>query len=346
MASRRHFADPHHPLVWTHHSPAEAGLCSICLLPLAGRSGYGCYTCNIQLHGACADHFREAISFFAHPSHALTLSRSPSPDGRACDICRGHCPPGSFVYRCVECGFDAHPLCTLLPETVGDDLRMVSSSSSSPAGCCSACPHPLPTWHYACSDSRRLHVTCAVDIIGQTTTGDAVVRDGPPADAFKGGVNNEAAARGIHGAQGRERVLDGPAGQGWSYGPANPGYSYSYSPAMPVYGGPAGPAQGGYFGGPFIHGGYWPPYQGGYYGASGVPVIQGGYGPPFQGGYYPPVMPAGGHGNGGGGGHGIFHNPGTAGSLMTGIAGFLANVAISAVVPDLASGLLSAILGN
>lgn len=328
MASRRHFADEEHPLVRTHHSPAEAGLCSICLLKLAGRSGYGCYACNIQVHDACADHFQEAISFFAHPSHALTLSRSP---GRLCDICRGDCPPGSFVYRCVECGFDAHPLCTLLPERLGD-LRMVSSSS--PAGCCcSACPHPLPTWHYVCSSDsrRRLHVTCAIDINGQTAAAGAVVRDGP-ADAFQGG---------IHGAkEGPERSLDGPAGQGWNYGPAAPaGY---YSAAMPAYGGgPAG--QGCYFGGPFIQGGYGPPYQGGYYGA-GVPVMQGGYGPPFQGyGYYPPAMPAGGHGGGGGGGHGTFHG---LGSVMTGMAAFLADVAISAVAPDFASSLLSAILGN
>ena len=55
---------------------------------LAGLICFGCHQCNFHVHRACAGYFgeTETISFFAHPSHALKLSRSP---GRVCDICRG-----------------------------------------------------------------------------------------------------------------------------------------------------------------------------------------------------------------------------------------------------------------
>ncbi|CAN6168760.1 unnamed protein product [Urochloa humidicola] len=116
----RHFTDPYHSLLETQYSHDQPGRCNFCLLNLAGHMGYGCYTCNIHVHRACASYFEETISFFAHPSHTLKLSRSP---GRICNICRGDCPYGSFVYRCIGCGFDAHPLCAMLPERFPDPFR-------------------------------------------------------------------------------------------------------------------------------------------------------------------------------------------------------------------------------
>lgn len=333
LQTRRHFADRRHPLVKTEHRHTEAGHCSICLLKLAGLRGYGCYFCNIHVHSECADHFKENISFFAHPSHTLKLSRIV-PSGcerrrRTCDICGGDCPPGSFVYRCIGCGFDVHSLCAMLPETVGN-LQMVFSSSA--AGCCSGCRHPLQKWRYECSSlGLRLHVTCAIVIDPNSTRGDG----GPAA-----GIHGAAAQCRNHGAADfrRRGIGSGPAGQqGWYYG-----------------GAPAG--LGGYFGGPVFQGGgppvfqgvFWPPppMQGCYYygAAAGVPFIQGGYcpPPPIQGNYYPPYMP-GGYGDAGGNGNNIFGNP-TSG-LMTGIANFLFRMGIDTVAGDFASQFLSAILG-
>ncbi|CAL5084022.1 unnamed protein product [Urochloa decumbens] len=316
MASqtRRHFADPHHPLEKTQYSHDQIGHCNLCLLKLAGLTGYGCYHCNIHVHGECARHFAETISFFAHP-HTLKLTRIP--ELRTCDICRGHCPPGSFAYRCGigGCGFYAHSLCAMLPQRVGN-LRMVSSSE---AGCCSECRHPLPVWRYVCSSpDLQLHVTCAIAI-------------DPPTGAGKGSRNGPAGIQGNHhGAGCRQRNIGGgPAGQGWHWPPP---------PPIP----------GSYFGGPVLfQGGYWPapppPFQGSYFGA-GVPFIQGGYGwlpPPFLGSasYYTPAAPGG---HGAAGGHNIF---GDSSGMMTGIASFLANVAINTVAGDFASQLLGAVLG-
>ncbi|CAN6168770.1 unnamed protein product [Urochloa humidicola] len=307
-----HFTDPHHPLVKTQYSHDQTGLCSICLLKLAGVRGYGCYSCNIHVHSECAAHFQETIFFFAHPSHTLKLHRSP---GRVCNICRGDCPRKSFVYRCIECDFDVHPLCALLPERVrgsashpGRDLRMVSSSST---GSCSECHHPLPTWRYVCSSlGLQLHVTCAIPIDPST------------------GAGKGAQGGGSHGTACRQRSVGDPAaGQGWYYSHVTPAPCYNYNPAaFQAYGGcPAG--------------------QGGYYG--GGPVMQGGYGYPIQQGsyYYSPAMPAGSHGGATGGSSGHSSIFGSSNDMMTGIAGFLASVAINTVTSDFASLLLSAVLG-
>ncbi|KAJ1291830.1 hypothetical protein BS78_02G346900 [Paspalum vaginatum] len=310
MASnlRRHFTDPHHSLQETHYSHGQPGHCSICLLKLAGHMGYGCYSCNIHIHRGCARHFAETTSFFAHPSHTLRLSRSP---GRICNICRGDCPPGSFVYRCCTtgCGFDVHPLCAMLPERVGSSsplhqghgLRMVSSSSP---GCCSACHHPMPMWRYVCSCSKEIHVECAVN----PPTGAAKVTTNGHSSSYGG------AAAGQQGSQ--ERSFGGPVGQGQGW--------YNYGPT-PVY----NPAAGGY--------GYGPAGPGSHYG--GPVVVQGGYGHP--GGYYAgPAMP-GGYGATSSGHSSVLNNPG---SVMSAIAMFLVDTAISTAASEFLSQLLSPIL--
>ncbi|KAG2638299.1 hypothetical protein PVAP13_2NG606520 [Panicum virgatum] len=132
---RHYFAHPRHPL-------------------LAGLAGYRCNACDIDVHEACADYFKEAVAFFAHPWHSLTLSRH-IPSGAAgagwvCDLCEEECAPGSFVYRCTRRSGDRSPL---HPE---HDLCMVPSS-----GHCSACHGGLPVWQYVCGGDClvRLHIT-------------------------------------------------------------------------------------------------------------------------------------------------------------------------------------------
>ncbi|KAL6657612.1 hypothetical protein ACP70R_005392 [Stipagrostis hirtigluma subsp. patula] len=160
---RRHFADPH-MLLQTQYNRTSGHTCDICGSELAGLAGYRCNACDFDVHEACAGYFTETISFFAHPWHTLRLSRMPSScAGWVCDLCGEDCPPGDFVYRCIRCNFDVHPLCTMLPQTVRSplhpehDLQMVPSS-----GECSACCADLPVWHYVCGGScqLRLHIAC------------------------------------------------------------------------------------------------------------------------------------------------------------------------------------------
>ncbi|TVU38003.1 hypothetical protein EJB05_11350, partial [Eragrostis curvula] len=88
----------------TASRPATAATCAG-PIKLAGHIGYRCSSCNFDAHEACADYFKQAISFFAHPWHAISLSRIPRSRGGgltlmtrapswACDVCREDCAPG------------------------------------------------------------------------------------------------------------------------------------------------------------------------------------------------------------------------------------------------------------
>ena len=160
----RHFADPH-MLQRLQYSCTASHTCDICLSKLAGRVGYRCNTCNLDIHEYCADSYKPTITFFAHPWHTLQLSRIPrSGVGWVCDLCREKCPPGSLVYRCIDCLFDVHPRCTRrFPQTIRSslhpehDLRMVPSSGH----VCGACGTGLPVWQYVCGGCKvRFHIAC------------------------------------------------------------------------------------------------------------------------------------------------------------------------------------------
>ncbi|KAF6991842.1 hypothetical protein CFC21_008890 [Triticum aestivum] len=164
MASghRRHFADPH-VLLKTQYNGTSNHICDICRSKLAGLMGYRCSACDFDIHEACADYFKQTISFFAHPWHTLTLSRMPSScDGWVCDLSMEGCPPGDLVYRCTDCLFDVHPLCTLLPQTIRSplhprhDLRLVPSVGTCKCGC-----KELSVWNYVCSCPFKVNIACA-----------------------------------------------------------------------------------------------------------------------------------------------------------------------------------------
>lgn len=182
---RRHFADPLHLLLKTRYNRTATHVCDICQAELAGMVGYRCNACDVDIHEACADYFKETISFFAHPWHALTLSRMPDDCiGWSCDLCREECPRGSFVYRCIQCNFDVHPLCTMLPQTIGSPLHPEHYLNMVPSrGSCSACGEDLPMWHYRCGFCRyTLHIRCI---------------SGAPSDSGQGAQATGSGARSI-----------------------------------------------------------------------------------------------------------------------------------------------------
>nr|ACG44562.1 protein binding protein [Zea mays] len=181
---RRHFADPH-VLLKTQYNSSSRHVCDICRSKLAGLTGYRCSACDFDIHEACANYFKETISFFAHPWHTLTLSRMPSScDGWSCDLCWEGCPPGDLVYRCTDCLFDVHPLCTMLPQTIRSplhprhDLRLVPSIGTCMCGC-----EELSVWNYVCSCPLKVNIACvsgapssgrqSTDYCGRSNTGSA-----------------------------------------------------------------------------------------------------------------------------------------------------------------------------
>ncbi|KAL5196867.1 hypothetical protein ABZP36_000379 [Zizania latifolia] len=162
-------AHPQHLLLETRYDNSSRHACHICQAGLSGDLGYRCNACEFDIHEACADHFNETMPFFAHPWHTLTLSRiqTSEPSGNdagvvTCDICREECTPGSFVYRCVPCAFDVHPLCMLLPQTIKSPLHQQHELTMVPAtGRCAACLKDIHVWHYRCGPCRcTLHIWC------------------------------------------------------------------------------------------------------------------------------------------------------------------------------------------
>ncbi|KAK3125662.1 hypothetical protein QOZ80_7BG0608090 [Eleusine coracana subsp. coracana] len=144
---QRHFAD-RHMLLKTSYNNTSTHTCDIYRSKLAGLVGYHCTACNFDVHEVYATYFKETINFFAHPWHTLTLSRMPdSCVGWVCSLCREQCHIGSFVYRCIQCEFDAHPLCTLLPQTIHSPLHqdhVLHMVPESAGKYCSACHEGLP----------------------------------------------------------------------------------------------------------------------------------------------------------------------------------------------------------
>ncbi|CAN6184541.1 unnamed protein product [Urochloa humidicola] len=186
-AHLRHFADPHALLKMQYNSTATH-ICDICRSKLAGLIGYRCSACDFDIHEACADYFKESISFFAHPWHTLTLTRMPkSCVGWICDLCREECPPGNFVYRCVRCMFDVHPLCTMLPQTIRSLLHKAHDLCMTPATtghCCSACNKGLAVWQYRCGFcGLKLHIACASGVEQDGAAASATQTTGAAANA-------------------------------------------------------------------------------------------------------------------------------------------------------------------
>jgi hypothetical protein len=166
MAStRKHFADAH-PLVRSQYSSTAPHTCDLCGSRLAGVIGYRCDSCNLDAHEACADYFQQSISFFAHPWHAVGLSRIPIVGCTGltwtCDLCREGCTPGSFVYCCAQCGFVVHPVCTMLPQVIHSSLHKEHYLHLVPSrGRCSSCRGVLPVWHYRCGlCAFNIHISC------------------------------------------------------------------------------------------------------------------------------------------------------------------------------------------
>uniref|UniRef100_A0A0D9X1E3 DC1 domain-containing protein n=1 Tax=Leersia perrieri TaxID=77586 RepID=A0A0D9X1E3_9ORYZ len=69
---------------------------------------------------------------------------------------------GKIVYRCSQCAFDVHPLCTLLPQTIRSPLHPHHDLNLMPStGHCNVCPKNLDVWHYRCGFCLyMLHIRC------------------------------------------------------------------------------------------------------------------------------------------------------------------------------------------
>lgn len=159
---------------FTHAHPLAAAdndrefLCDGCKTVGIGKR-FRCNGCDFDLHDYCGTCPRTLASHSMH-RHPLTLViRKVAADknslvDRICDVCRD--PVEGLFYRCKECEFDVHPLCTQLPEKLNHALHKIHPLTlkiSQTVGCCAVCRRSCGGWRYRCSAcSFDMHLECVL----------------------------------------------------------------------------------------------------------------------------------------------------------------------------------------
>ncbi|KAK8947666.1 hypothetical protein KSP40_PGU022427 [Platanthera guangdongensis] len=111
-----HPCHPTHGLALFPLPPYSDGLytCDACARPGSGFV-YHCAACGLDLHTTCAMAPAAVSNCPAHAQHTLTLLfTSPYGEGTGftCDACGQSGAPRDWLYRCDECEFDAHLVCS------------------------------------------------------------------------------------------------------------------------------------------------------------------------------------------------------------------------------------------
>ncbi|KAL3826034.1 hypothetical protein ACJIZ3_022063 [Penstemon smallii] len=248
--SIQHFIHPDHQL-----KPIETEneyLCDGCKTLGTGKRYRCCNGCDFDLHEYCATSPR-TLSSFMHPNHTLTLvMRKPQTArqvDRVCNMCSDRVE--GLFYRCKECEFDVHPLCTQLPEKLQHALHKthpLTLKSSSP-GICGVCRGSCSGWRYRCGICNfDIHLECVlVPTVACPKTGQTNQRGIP---VFDQGIPYQPPPQFAGGYYGHGFS---PYGPGYPYGPGfnnmyyNP-YMYSNN-IMPPQNGVAGGSNGNGSGG-------------------------------------------------------------------------------------------------
>ena len=159
-----HFTHPNHPLIFL--SDDQDYYCDGCKT-IGSDSRFRCHGCDFDLHEFCAN-CPEKLSLFIHHHH-LTLDvlkpEAAAPGGRFCDVCLG--PVEGLYYRCKDCNFDAHPLCTQLPQELDHviDKNHPLNLQKLPFGSCVVCTTDCSSrWVYGCDIcGLNIHLDCLLE---------------------------------------------------------------------------------------------------------------------------------------------------------------------------------------
>lgn len=171
--SMQHFTH-HHPIILHDDSINPKYLCEGCMTYGFGTR-YHCNCCTFNLHEYCAT-CPQILSSFMHPRHPLKLVERNHLGDRACNICRDLIE--GLSYRCELCEFDAHPICSQLPETLNHilhqrhPLRLLSSIEPETCVVCrGACN--ASSWRYRCAlCGFDIHIGCVPIQCEQRATTD------------------------------------------------------------------------------------------------------------------------------------------------------------------------------
>lgn len=184
-----HFTHPNHPLLF-HSDDHHDYICDGCKTSGSGCR-FRCHSCNFDLHEYCANCPEKLISSSIHRHHLTLVLRKPNGArliDRICDICRD--PVEGLFYRCKDCDFDAHPLCTQLPKDVCHviDSKHPLKLQKLRSGGCAVCKKDCSSlWVYGCEICRvNIHLDCLLEPY-----------DSPPSEQPSGGGRGTSTSRGI-----------------------------------------------------------------------------------------------------------------------------------------------------
>ena len=88
-------------------------VCYICMDTASSREVYHCEICQFDAHPNCVE-IRDEVNviFHNHPLHLLVQDSCYNYSNVICHFCNDPLQESKWVYRCEECNFYAHALCT------------------------------------------------------------------------------------------------------------------------------------------------------------------------------------------------------------------------------------------
>ncbi|CAK9185371.1 unnamed protein product [Ilex paraguariensis] len=244
--SIEHFTHPGHRLVQLTANTEY--VCDGCKTNGSGTR-YRCNRCDFDIHEFCGTCPR-SLSSFMHP-HPLNLlvckAKATRRNERVCNVCGDHVE--GLFYRCKDCEFDVHPLCTQLPQSLCHALHpahpLTLQSSSSSSGLCAFCQGSCWSWRYGCGACGfYIHLECLLQTFDSPTQRSVPLGQprppGPPPQCSIPPFGPSGMP--LYGGSGHGM----PSGYSTPRPPPYGGYGYGMPSGPPPYGGYAHVMPSGY----------------------------------------------------------------------------------------------------
>lgn len=154
--------------------PSMYGLpiCDVCWEDVDGKD-YCCKTCIFDTHPDCVE-IEDTVNvyFHHHPLHLLVRNYYNDDPDAICRLCEESLQRSEWIYRCDQCDFDAHALCTKYPKRrinyrVHPHVLTMIQCHPRKTILCTCCNGEIRghSWRYKC-----IQKSCAFDLHPLCTT--------------------------------------------------------------------------------------------------------------------------------------------------------------------------------
>ncbi|KAG0616854.1 hypothetical protein M758_5G146100 [Ceratodon purpureus] len=144
--------------------------CSLCWEDIVDEH-YHCRACDFDVHSHCSRLEIEVhVCFHKHPLQLLIRNYYNGDPDAVCCFCEESLQHSEWVYRCEQCDFDVHALCTKCPEEITQGYHhehRLTLIQCPPGKClsCARCNGEVrgSTWRYTCTErlcTYDLHSAC------------------------------------------------------------------------------------------------------------------------------------------------------------------------------------------